>query len=131
MVGVTQEDVISSFEGLFADQHIVPYELEISWFQDALNEYEMEIAPVEYDADTCTFTGTNPYGVRITLAYLMKIRYCERELSRVNKINNLYTKDVQLNGNGDTKRYTAAELETELARARDFVNKQKVSYFVN
>ena len=131
MANVTRADVISSFEGLFADQHVIPEELEISWFNDALNEFEMEIAPVEYDDEACAFTDALPVGVKITLAYLMKIRYCERELSRVNKINNLYTKDVQLNGNGDTKKYTAMELSDELGRAKDFVNKQKVSYFVN
>lgn len=131
MANVTRADVISSFESLFSDQNIIPEDLEYCWFEDALNEYEMEIATVEYDADAHEFTGTLPAGAKITLAYLMKIRYCERELSRVNKINNLYTKDVQLNGNGDTKKYTASELNIELARAKDFVNKQKVSYFVN
>ncbi len=124
-------DVISSFESLFADQVVIPEGLENRWFADALAEYEMEISSLDFDTSTNEFTKEPPAGVVMTLAYLMKVRYCERELSRVNKINNLYTKDVQLNGNGDTKRYTAAELETELARARDFINKQKVSYYSN
>lgn len=131
MANVTRADVISSFESLLANQTVIPAELEYRWFDDALNEYQMENSMLGYDEVSCQFTLPLPVGVLTTLSYLMKIRYCERELSRVNKINNLYTKDVQLNGNGDTKRFTAAELETELKRATDFVNKQKISFFVN
>lgn len=129
MANTTRQDVISSFESLFADQHIIPEGLEIRWFTDALAEYELEIHALEYDSETGEFSEELSLSVLMTLAYLMKVRYCERELSRVNKINNLYTKDVQLNGNGDTKRYTASELATELSRAKDFINKQKVSYY--
>lgn len=124
-------DVISSFESLFSDQNVIPEGLENRWFIDALDEYEMEIHTLDFNTSTFEFTKAPPAGVIMTLAYMMKVRYCERELSRVNKINNLYTKDVQLNGNGDTKRNTAAELESELARAKDFINKQKISYYSN
>lgn len=131
MANTTRQDVISSFESLFADQNIIPQELEIRWFTDALAEYELENRTLGFDATSNEFLSELVPGVLMTLAYLMKIRYCERELSRVNKINNLYTKDVQLNGNGDTKRYTASELATEIARAKDFINKQKVSFYAN
>ena len=129
MANTTRLDVIESFESLFADQHIIPEGLENRWFIDSLAEYEMENRVLGYNPHTASFSSALPSGVVTTLAYLMKIRYCEREVSRVNKINNLYTKDVQLNGNGDTKRYSAAELTAELNRARDFINKQKVSYY--
>lgn len=131
MANTTRQEVIDSFESLFADQHIIPEGLEIRWFTDSLAEYEMENSSLLYDKENNAFTSQLPVGVVMTLAYLMKIRYCEREVSRVNKINNLYTKDVQLNGNGDTKKYTAAELNAEIARARDFINKQKVSYYAD
>lgn len=131
MANTTRQDVISSFESLFADQHIIPEDLEIRWFTDSLAEYELEIGILDFDFGSSEFSTALSASVVMTLAYLMKIRYCERELSRVNKINNLYTKDVQLNGNGDTKKYTAAELSAEKARAMDFINKQKVSYFAD
>lgn len=131
MANATRGDVITSFEALFSDQYIIPEGLAFCWFADALNEYQLEIGSLAYDDTTHEFTHPLPNGALITLAYLMKIRYCERELSRVNKINNLYTKDVQLNGNGDTKRFTAEELKIELERTRNLIHMQKTSYFVN
>ena len=64
-----------------------------------------------------------------TLARLMQVMYIERELSRVNKINNIITNDINLNGNGETKKYTYNELIEARATAADYINKQKTSWF--
>ena len=48
---------------------------------------------------------------------------------RVNKLNNIITKDITLNGMGDAKRATATEYEAELARTKELIHKQKTHWF--
>lgn len=127
----TKTDVIDSFHTLFRDRTALPKGLEDMWFSQAINSYELEIGEVPYDRTTGEFGKDTPGAVINTLAYLMKVMYCERELSRVNKINNIITTDIKLNGNGDTKRYTYNELVEERDVARDYINKMKTSWFGN
>lgn len=127
----TKTDVIDSFHTLFRDRAALPEGLEDMWFNQAINRYELEIGEVPYDRATGEFGKDTPGAVINALAYLMKVMYCERELSRVNKINNIITTDIKLNGNGDTKRYTYNELIEERDVARDYINKMKTSWFGN
>ena len=124
-----KSDVIDSFETLIRERTPLPQGLVELWFEQALGQYELEIGDVAYDRRAATFGQDVKRSVITTLAYMMKVMYVERELSRVNKINNIITNDIKLNGNGETKKYTYNELLEEKASAADYINKQKTSWF--
>lgn len=125
----TKTDVIDSFETLIRERTPLPQGLVELWFEQALGQYELEIGDVGYNREAGAFSETVNRAVIMTLGYMMKVMYVERELSRVNKINNIITNDIKLNGNGETKKYTYNELLEERAAAADYINKQKTSWF--
>ena len=125
----SKTDVIDSFETIIRERTPLPQGLVELWFEQALGQYELEIGDVAYDRRAATFGQDVKRSVITTLAYMMKVMYVERELSRVNKINNIITNDIKLNGNGETKKYTYNELLEEQASAADYINKHKTSWF--
>lgn len=125
----SKTDVIDSFETIIRERTPLPQGLVELWFEQALGQYELEIGDVAYDRRAATFGEGVKRSVITTLAYMMKVMYVERELSRVNKINNIITNDIKLNGNGETKKYTYNELLEEKASAADYINKHKTSWF--
>lgn len=125
----TKTDVIDSFETLIRERVPLPQGLVELWFEQALGQYELEIGDAGYNRDAGAFAEWVNRAVITTLGYMMKVMYVERELSRVNKINNIITNDIKLNGNGETKKYTYNELLEERAAAADYINKQKTSWF--
>lgn len=127
----TKTDVIDSFETLIRERTPLPQGLVELWFEQALGQYELEIGDVGYNREAGAFSETVNRAVITTLGYMMKVMYVERELSRVNKINNIITNDIKLNGNGETKKYTYNELLEERSAAADYINKQKTSWFGN
>ncbi len=125
----TSKDVIKSFESTFQDKFVIPIELEMQWFKDALALYELEISELGYNAETDEFaTDVKSYQIT-TLGLMMKRSYCARELSRIIKIQNIVGKDVSLTGTGDQKRVSKEELEFEQNRIDDLLNKQKTSWY--
>lgn len=129
MANTSAEDVINSFQSTIRDRELLAPGLQYQWFLDALGEFQLEISELDYDTATQVFGSELPLYVINTLGYLMKVRYLERELSRVNKLNNIITKDLSLNGMGDAKRATAAEYASELARTKELIHKQKTHFF--
>ena len=101
----------------------------ISGFWTPLASFQLDVGDLSYNTVEQLFDKSLPLYVINTLAYLMKVRYLERELSRVNKLNNIITKDLALNGMGDAKRATASEYEAELARTKELIHKQKSHWF--
>ena len=129
MILFTKGDVIESFHTLMRDRCVLPDELVDLWFLQAVSEYELEIGDIHYDEYTQEFDEGTPNVVALTLARLMQVMYIERELSRVNKINNIITNDIKLNGNGETKKYTYNELREARAKVAEMINKQKTSWY--
>jgi hypothetical protein len=121
----TKTDVIDSFETLIRERTPLPQGLVELWFEQALGQYELEIGDVGYNREAGAFSETVNRAVITTLGYMMKVMYVERELSRVNKINNIITNDIKLNGNGETKKYTYNELLEERAAAADYINNRR------
>lgn len=130
MANTSASDVITSFQSIIRDRETLAADLQYQWFLDALGEFQLDISDLLYNKDTQVFSGELPLYVINTLAYLMKIRYLEREVSRVNKLNNIITRDLTLNGAGDAKRAIASEYEAELARTKELIHKQKIHWFV-
>lgn len=125
----SKADVMESFETIIRERTPLPQGLIELWFEQALGQYALEIGDIDYDRKAGTFGADVRRSVITVLAYIMKVMYVERELSRVNKINNIITNDIKLNGNGETKKYTYNELLEERAAAADYINKQKTSWF--
>ena len=130
MANTGATDVMEFFESIIRDRETLAPELQYQWFLGALGEFHLEISELAYDTTTQLFDSELPFYVVDTLAHLMKVRYLERELSRVNKLNNIITKDLSLNGMGDAKRATAAEYASELIRTKEYIHKQKTHYFL-
>lgn len=125
----TSKDVIESFESTFQDKFVIPLDLEMQWFKDALALYELEIDVLGYNSEADQFSPNVKSYQITTLGLMMKRSYCARELSRIIKIQNIVGKDVSLTGTGDQKRISKEELELEQNRVEDLLNKQKVSWY--
>ena len=125
----TKTDVIESFHTLIRERTALPDELVDMWFNQAIAQYELEIGKTYYDTSSMEFDEDAPLIIAATLARLIQVMYIERELSRVNKINNIITNDIKLNGNGETKKYTYNELLDARAAVADLINKQKTSWY--
>lgn len=131
MANTAKQAVFDVFESLIREKTALSATLEAQWLLDAIAEYGVELDELTYDSTSGTFNTVLPQATITTLGYMMKISYLRREVSRVNKMNNIITKDLSLNGNGDSKRFTREELLEELAITKDLVNKQKTSYYTN
>lgn len=108
----------------------LPLDLEMQWFYDAVATYELEIGPTGYDNTTDEFPdGFSQHKIK-TIGLIMKRFYCERELSKVNKIQSIVGKDISLTGSGDQKRMTYEELVFERDSINDLINKQKENCYI-
>lgn len=122
-------NVIEAFHGTFRERVALPAGLEDLWFELSLGRLELEIGEIPFDGND--FGENVPRSIINTLAFMMKELYCEREVSRINKINNIITKDITLNGNGDSKKYISEELKFARERVSEYINKLKTSWYEN
>ena len=129
MANKTSQDVFDVFESTFQDKFEIPESLERQWFKNALAEYELEIGSTGYDSSVDQFPEGCSSAVILTLGLYMKLYYCRREFSRVNKLQNIVGKDLSMTGSGSQKTMTKQELEFEYNNICDKINKQKTSWF--
>lgn len=110
MANTTAQDVIESFESSFMDKKEIPESLEMMWFKKAVACYGTEIEPLKYDYELDEFCSPiDKYTIDI-LATMMKVYYLDREVSRVNKIASIVSKDISVNGTNGLQKYTQEEL---------------------
>ena len=107
----TAKEVLESFESSFREKLVLAESLELLWLRKAVARYSIEVAPLQYDSEENTFDTELDGYVIDTLAAFMKQLYQEREVSRVNKIVSVVTKDVSIDGRGSSK--TAAKNELD------------------
>jgi len=118
------ERVLDVFYSTIRDKYELPEGLLKQWFDMAIGDYELDIAPVEYNQDTQKFSRVS--GAMINTIGLMMARfYLKREQSRINKLNNIIGRDIQLNATGDAKRAVQAEYENILYEVEQKLHKQK------
>jgi hypothetical protein len=129
MANTTYADVLAAFESSFQDKHTMPAGLVREWFGKAVGYFELEVSELGWDGDSDEFDRPLPRAVIDCLADLMKIRYQERELSRINKLNNIIGKDVAFNSTGDSKKATKAELDYLRATTDEVLHKLKKNSF--
>lgn len=130
MANTTYQEVIDSFESTFQNKYVLAEGLVKQWFLDSVAEFSLEIENLNFDTVTNTFDVILPRWIVVSLGLMMKVKYCIREISRVNKLNNIIGKDISFNGNGDTKKYTKEELDSELARLNKLLDNQKPTAYV-
>lgn len=121
----TQNDVLQSFHSHPMAKKELPDGLENQFFLSALAVYELEIKSLDYDETTLEFSEDIGREVIYTLGMLMYCEYLTRELSRIEKLNGFYGKDIQMTGNDTSKRVTYSDLQLELQRANELLHKQK------
>jgi hypothetical protein len=131
MANTTGQDIIDSFESTMREKVALSPSLEYQWVRGAVGEYNLNIGTLNYNASTFEFDVELDHTTVMILGYLVKLRYLEREMSRVNKINNIITKDLSLNGRGDTKRMTMEELRFEFDRTKEMLNMLNTPSYAN
>lgn len=121
----TENDVIQGFHSHPMAKKELPKGLEHQFFLNALAMYELEIGELGYIDAENTFTGKIDRGAVLTLGMLMYVEFLTRELSRTEKLNGFYGKDIQMTGSDGSKRVTLADLELEINRVQELLHKQK------
>lgn len=121
----TKSDVIRSFHSHPMAKQALPEGLEDEFFLSALAEYELEIRQLNYDEDSGEFETTLNRAVVYTLGLIMYTEYLTRELSRLEKLQGFYGKDIHLTGNDASKNVTYKDLVFERERVQTLLHKQK------
>ena len=130
MANTTANDVITSFESSFQDKKTFPEGLEEMWLKKANGRYSVELEPLNFDDDLQEYDCELSQYIIDTLAEFMKQLYQEREVSRVNKIASIVTKDVSFDGMGNNKKFTSEELKYVSEKAQKMVEYQKPTAYV-
>jgi hypothetical protein len=130
MANTTSQDVLNSFESTFQDKHILPTDLVEQWLLDCIGEYCLQNEILNYDKTTKEFDRELHQWQITTLGIMIKIKYCIREVSRINKLNNIIGKDISYNATGDSKKYSKAELDSEITRLTQLLEYQKPTAYV-
>ena len=125
----TKADVITSFQTHPMAKKALPEGLEDAWFLYALAQYELEIDDLDYNEATSKFSTKLNRSVVYTLGLLMYLEYVTRELSRAEKLNGFYGKDIHLTGSDSSKNVTYKDLVLEKERIQELLHKQKVHGF--
>lgn len=124
------QEVIESFESSFQDKNVIPDELACIWLIKAVARYSIELEDLEYDRDIGEFNTKLSQYVIDTLAAFMKQSYMEREISKINKRVSIVTKDLSIDGNGNSKSAAKNELDYINAEAQKMTEHQKPSAYV-
>ncbi len=120
------QNVLEVFESEIREKYPLPPDLIERWFKSAVALYSLDIAPISYDPVTQVISGKKSPGMEYTLGLMATREYLKRELSRINKLQNVITRDVSLNATGASKTATKAEYDTIFAEIEELLHKQKV-----
>lgn len=121
----TITDVIQSFHTHPMAKKALPEGLENEFFMSALAQYELEIKDLDYNTSESKFNSQLDRSVIYTLGMLMYLEYVTRELSRAEKLNGFYGKDIHLTGSDSSKNVTYKDLVFEKERVQELLHKQK------
>ena len=100
------------------------------WLKKANGRYSIELEPLIFDETLNEYDKTIDQYVIDTLAEFMKQLYQEREISRVNKIASIVTKDMSVDGMGNNKKFASEELKYVSNKAQEMVDNQKPTAYV-
>lgn len=120
----TYSDVVNSFHSTFQDKVEIPDALERVWFFKAVGKFSHEIDRLNFDEELYEFDTLLDRYVIDTLGVMMHEFYQQRELSKVNKRVSIVTKDISVDGSGNAKTASKAELETIHKEVQSMLYKQ-------
>lgn len=121
----TVNDVIQSFRSHPMAKTALPEGLENEFFMSALAQYELEIKELDFDETNLQFNSKLSRSIVYTLGLMMYLEYVTRELSRAEKLNGFYGKDIHLTGSDSAKNITYKDLVLEKERVQELLHKQK------
>lgn len=124
------QEVYDSFESSFRDKNIIPESLERVWLIKAIARYSVELDRLDFDEDADAFTTKIDRYVIDTLAAFMKQYYQEREVSKVNKRVSIVTKEISVDGNGNTKTAAREELAYDASKSEYMIANQMPTAYV-
>ena len=108
------EQVLEVFFSMIRIKHELPESLVERWFFMACYDFEHDIAPLNYDPDTKMFK--NASGVIFNmLGLMMSISHLKRERNRINQLQNIVGRDLQLNATQFSKAALLNEYNTTLS----------------
>lgn len=125
----TARDIYDSFESSFREKNVLPEDLLFQWLLKSIARYSVELEPLSFDKEMKEFESELDQYVIDTLAIYMKQYYIEREVSRVNKIASIVTKDISINGQGNLSKYTKEEYDEIKSDAEQMTANQKPTAF--
>lgn len=120
----TYSDVVNSFHSTFQNKVEIPDALERVWFFKAVGKFSHEIDRLNFDEELYEFDTLLDRYVIDTLGVMMHEFYQQRELSKVNKRVSIVTKDISVDGSGNAKTASKAELETIHEEVQSMLYKQ-------
>ena len=120
----TYSDVVNSIHSTFQDKVEIPDALERVWFFKAVGKFSHEIDRLNFDEELYEFDTLLDRYVIDTLGVMMHEFYQQRELSKVNKRVSIVTKDISVDGSGNAKTASKAELETIHEEVQSMLYKQ-------
>jgi len=129
MANTNYTDIKTVFESMPMSKYILNDDLVKCWFEQALGDYELEIESLDFDSTLNEFPNVLTNYQKRTLALLMYTYYLTRELSRAEKLNGIVGKDISMTGMDATKRVTLSDLQLEMSKVEDMLNKQKQHCF--
>ncbi len=122
----TKNDVIQSFHSHPMAKQALPQGLEDEFFISALSQFELDIKTLNYDESSSEFSEKLNRSVVYTLGLLMYSEYITRELSKLEKLQGFYGKDIHLTGNDASKNVTYKDLVLEQERVQMLLHKHKI-----
>ena len=117
------EAVLDIFYSEIRNHYELPDDMLLRWFDTARAEFELDIKKLQYNSITQMFTPSSPV-INMTLGLFMCKSYLRRELSRINKLNSIVGRDLQLTSTAATKQAVKAEYDTLLAEIDEKLHKQ-------
>lgn len=125
----TNQQVFNAFHSHPLTKYQLPEGLEEQWLLEAIADYSLSIAPLNYDSTSHEFDCELSQSVISTLGQMIYCSYLVRTLDRLEQTNGFHGKDVSMTGSDESKRTTLNNLQSQLEITRDWLHKQKnVSY---
>ena len=122
------ERVLDVFYSTIRNKHELPEGLLRQWFRMACNDFELDIAPLEYNNETQMFVKSSG-AITNTLGLMMAKYFVKREQSRINRLTSIVGRDLRLTSVGDSKRALQVEYESILLEIEQKLYKQKTHTF--
>lgn len=138
MANTTYFDVVKVFEATFQEKVVIDETLINQWFDMSLQEFAVEIEPLNFDNDIEQFIYLDKNGNEIALPYLyimvlgytIKRYYCERQYDKIVKRTNIIGKDITLNNTDADKKNAKTELDYVNRMINDFYDKLKPTAYI-